>query len=259
MRPQIVGACAAITLTIWPCAISHAQTAPAPTWTVVTTTQIKPEFRLEYEAGQKEITAAYKKAGVPYRLIVQTLLGDVAEYTSVSPISKLGDMDDPTPLVKALGDAGSQRLLKRVGAYLVTVHRATVLAMDDISIRTPTENPAEYGHVSFIQLYRGTAAAFTSYMKEDNLPAMKKVDVANLWVSRPVFGGDLNERVIVRPLHKLAELDGGPLTTKALGTDGARQLGIKQSAIVQSTRYTVVRLRTDLSYMPAPPKPKPAD
>jgi hypothetical protein len=259
MRHQIVGACAAIALTVFPCAISHAQTAPAPTWTVVTTTQIKPEFRLEYEAGQKEVTAAYKKAGVPYRVVVQTLLGDVGEYTSISPISKLADMDDPTPLVKALGEPGAQKLLKRLGAYMVSIHRATVLAQDDISIRTPTENMAEYAQVSFMQLYPGKAAAFTSFMKEDYIPAMKKVDIANLWISRPVFGGDLNERVMVRPLHKLAELDGGPLTTKALGADGARQLGIKQSAIVQSTRFTVVRVRPDLSNLPAPPKPKPAD
>ena len=233
---------------------AFAQTTPAPEWSIITSTQIKPEFRQEYEAVQKELSAAYKKAGAPSRLVVQTMLGDYAEYISIVPITKLADLDGPSPSIKALGEAGSQKLLKRIGGYVVAVHRNTSLAMPEISINTPMENPGEYAQVTVLRLFPGKAQDFVALIKDDYLPAMKKADIANVWVSRPIFGGELNERVIVRPLHKMAELDGGPLLRRVLGEEGARRFAEKQATIVQSSSYSIVRVRPDLSVMPAPPK-----
>jgi hypothetical protein len=233
---------------------AFAQTTPAEQWSVVTSTQIKPEFRQEYEAAQKELAAAYKKAGMPSRVVVQTILGDYAEYISIAPITKLADLDGPTPAARALGEAASQKLIKRLGGYVVAVHRSTNLALPEISINTPMENPGEYAEVMIMRLFPGKAADFTAFMKNDFLPAMKKADVANFWVSRPIFGGDLLERIAVRPIHKMAELDGGPLIPKTLGQEGAHRLAEKRNAIVQSTSYIVVRVRPDLSLMPAPVK-----
>jgi len=250
---RLFGSAVLTTLTIAIPSISTGQTAPSPEWSVITSTQIRPEFRQEFEAVQKEVTAAYKKAGVPYRYVVQTILGDLEEYVSIAPISKLAEMDGPSPLVKALGDAGSQRLLRKIGGYIMSAHRVTMLAMNDISIRTPGD-PGEFGQVTTMRLAPGKAADFTAFMKEDYLPAMRKADVANLWVSRPIYGGDLNERVTVRIMHKLAELDGGPPTTKALGAEGAQKLAAKQARIVESVHLSVGHLRTDLSLMPTPEK-----
>src|SRR5260370_22229960 len=151
------------------------------------------------------------------------MLGDLEEYVSIAPCGKLADMEGAWPLVRDLGDAGSQRLLRKIGGYIMSAHRVTTLAMNDISIRTPGD-PGEYGQVTTMRLAPGKASEFTAFMKDDYLPAMRKADVANLWVSRPVFGGDLNERVTVRIIHKLAELDGCPPPTKALGPASARKL-----------------------------------
>jgi hypothetical protein len=211
---------------------------------------------MEYEATMKEITAAYKKAGAAARVVVQTVLGDLMEYTSIVPLANFAEMDGPSPLVKALGEAGSQRLLKKSGAYLNSVHRVTALAMPDITIMDPTASPGEYAAVTIWRLFPGKGAEFTAFMKDDYLPAMRKAEVKNFWVSRPIFGGDLDERFTVRPMQKLAELDGGPLTTKALGAEKAQALNAKLSKIVESTHYSIVRVRPDLSMMPAPPPTK---
>ncbi len=236
-----------------PC-ISTGQTAPSPQWSVVTQTQIKPEFRAEYEAAQKEISAAYRKAGVQ-RLVAQTLQGDLDEYLSIIPLGKFAEMDGPSVMETALGAAPSQQLLRKIGGYLIGVRRMTTLALNDVSIQTPGD-AGEYAVVASWRLAPGKGPDFTAFMKNDYLPAMRKADVANLWVSQMVFGGDLSDRVVVRPMHKLAEIDAGPLTTKALGADGARLLAIKQAAIVESIHYTVSRLRLDLSNLPAPEKSK---
>jgi hypothetical protein len=244
-----------LALTVGLSGVSFAQ-PPTQQWSIITTTQIKPEFRMEYEAAQKELAAAYKKGGVDSRLIVQTILGDLGEYTSIVPLGKYAELDGPSPTVKALGETGSQRLLKKAGAYMNSLHRVTALAMPDISITTPMDNPGEYATVTTWKLFPGKAAEFIAFMKDDYIPAMRKAELKNFWVSRPIFGGDLDERITVRPMHKVAELDGGPLTVKALGADKAQELNAKMGKIVQSTHFSVVRVRPELSLMPAPPPTK---
>src|SRR3954462_6595335 len=70
-----------------------AQSTPAPEWSLVTVTTIKPEMRSDYEAFQRDISAAYKKAQVPSRAVLQTMMGNVLEYVSVAPLAHLADMD----------------------------------------------------------------------------------------------------------------------------------------------------------------------
>jgi len=251
MQQRLLGSAAVFALTLGLSNISLGQTQTAQQWSVITTVQIKPEFRTEMEAIQKEISAAYKKANLT-RLVVETILGDANEYISIAPLTKFAEMDSPSLL--SMPPTLPQPLLKRARGYITAMHRTTYLDLPDISIRTDMANPGEYAHVAVLHLMPGKAAAFTQFMKDDYLPAMRKAEVANLWLSRPIFGGDLGDRVMVRPLHKLAELDGGPITTKALGAEGAAQLAAKQSGIVESSHYTVVHVRPELSNMPAPPE-----
>lgn len=255
MQQQRIGRAAIIALTLSVPSISTAQTqAPQQQWSVVTTFQIKADSRAEFEATQKEVTAAYKKAGVPYRVVVQTMFGDLFEYTAVAPMSKLAEWDGPSVLVKALGDAGSQRLLKRSGTYLTSVQRVGMLQLDDISIRTASDS-GDYLHIMTFHLRPGKAGDFANFMKEDYLPALRKADISNAWMYEPVFGGNTNDRVLVMPMHKLAELDAGPATRKALGVEGARALGLKQAEMVGSVSHSLGHVRSDLSLMPpAPPK-----
>src|SRR5260370_4102446 len=152
---RFFGSAVLTTLTIAIPSISSGQTQPSPEWSVITVTQIRPEFRQEYEAVEKESSAADKKAGVPSRLVVQTILGDLEEYVSIAPLGKLADMDGPSPLVKALGDAGSQRILRKIGGYIMSAHRVTMLAMNEISIRTPGD-PGESGQATTMRLAPAT-------------------------------------------------------------------------------------------------------
>ncbi len=248
LQRSVVFALAASTLSL-------AQPQAAPDWAVITTVRIRPESRAEFEAMQKEITAAYKKGGAPYRVVTQTIFGDLMEYTSIVPLAKFADMDGPSPLDKALGAAGSQRLLKRAGAYLTGVDRVSSLALHSLSIETPMADPGQFVHITTFRLVTGKGAEFTEYMKNEYIPAMRKAEIANLWLSQPIFGGDPNERVMIRFMHSLAEIDAGPPTRKALGVEGAARLGAKQNGIIATTHFSVVRVRPDLSAMPPPPKP----
>jgi hypothetical protein len=234
-------------------ALSHvpsltAQQTPAPKWSLVTLTTIKPDSRADYEAWQKDITAAYKKAEVPSRAVLQTMMGDLFEYISVSPLAHFADMDGASPVERALGKDGAAVFMKKGAPYVVSVRRMATLAMDDLSIRTKTPEMSPYAMVTSMHIIPGKASDFDAYMKNDYLPVMKKGEVKNFWVSRTVFGGDPNERVTARLMKNLAEIDAGPLTTKILGQEGARKLTSKTAGIVDAVQYRIVRYRPDLSY-----------
>jgi hypothetical protein len=234
--------------------LSLAQPTTAPQWSAITITKIKPEFRTEYEAIQKEMTAAYKKSGMPYRIVAQTVFGDVMEYTAIIPLAKFADFDGPSALAKALGgEPAAQRMLKRMSPYILSVNRIADLAMPDVSL----ENPAaagEWVQVADYKLLPGKAEEFNAFLKNDFLPMMKKAGMTNVWVSRAIFGGESNHRTIVIPMHKMADIDLGPAPTRALGAEGAQKFNAKQATMVESVSRTISHLRTDLSYMPSPPK-----
>src|SRR6266496_4381921 len=148
MLQKLLGGATVLALTATLSGIAVAQPNASPDWSIITSTQIKPEYRTEYEAAQKEISAAYKKAGIPSRIVVQTIMSDLMEYTSIAPLAKYADLDGPSQLVKALGEAGSQRLLKRMGAYTNSIHRVTSLAIPDLSIMGTSPDIGDYVLVS---------------------------------------------------------------------------------------------------------------
>jgi hypothetical protein len=247
---------AAFALTLPNMSFGQAAQPPAPQWEVITAVKFKPEFRQEVEAIQKEISAAYKKLNLQ-RVVVETTLGDIDEMTSVAPLTKLGDLDGPSPLARAMGEANSQKLLKRLGGYLTSVHRMTAISLEELSVRNQAA-AGEYAAIAVLHLFPGKGPDFANFTKNDYIPMLKKANVANYWVSQPVFGAESNTRVTIRPLQKIGELDAGPLT-RILGQEGARQMAIKQAAIVQSVETSIVHLRLDLSNLPAmPEKPKPS-
>ena len=106
--------------------------------------------------------------------------------------------------------------------------------------------------VIFHTLAPGKAADCEAVTKNDLLPALRKAEVPDYWVSRTVFGGEGMERVTVRPMMKLGEIDDGPALNRVLGPEAAAKFRAKTADMYQSVQYRILRLRTDLSYMPAP-------
>jgi len=226
---------------------------PKPKWSLIVLTTVKPEMRAEYESWQKEISAAYKKAEIPSRAVLQTLMGNLMEYVSVSPLSKFGDMDGMSPVERALGKEAAAALMRKGGMYITSAHRVAALDLEDLTIRAPVSEPAPYAMVTTLHVIPGKGPEFAALMKDEYTPAMKKAEVKNFWVSQTVFGGDPNERVTVRPMQTMSEIDAGPLTRKALGAEGSRKLMSRTAGIVDSVQYRIVRYRSELSYRLEPP------
>ena len=137
-----------------------ADSAPAPEWSLVTIVTVKPEMRSDFEAWQKEVSAAFKKAEVPSRAVLQTVMGDVFEYVSVVPLAHFADMDGPSPIERAMGKADAAGFMQKGAAYVTSVHRVATRALNDMSISNKSSDAGDYAMVTSLHLVAGKESEF---------------------------------------------------------------------------------------------------
>jgi hypothetical protein len=207
----------------------------------------------EWESAQKELNGALRKGGTPWRSVSQTaLFGDLSTYVSVTPIEKFAQFDDPSPLIKAIGQEGSAQLLGRLSKCAVETHRYAMRFRDDLSMVKETGGPlAPLSVITFVRVAPGKRMDYEKLIKTDILPAMKKLDLDGYYVYETILGGNSNDWVSVTPMKKFAELDGGVPIVRALGQSGADKVAMKSGSIITSLERIVSRNRTELSYAPA--------
>jgi hypothetical protein len=220
----------------------------APQWSVVTMVHVKPNMTANYEAYQKELSAAYKKAGIS-RIVVQTIVGNLNEFYSITPLKKLADLSGDNPVERSMGPEASAALFqKRVGLY-DEVQRIVTADRPDLSLRAGA--PGLYALIVTVRTMPGRRSEYESTMKSDMLPALKKAGFTNVWSSDSVFGG-AHEQVVVVPLKDTGDLDKGPPLVLALGPEAAAKLEARLDAMTQHSEMRIVKVRPELSNMPAP-------
>ena len=234
--------------TVW-----FSQTDAEPGWTDSTTTRVKPEMRQEFEASLKLIMAAYKKAGIPWFLTLQNFAGDTTEYTTVVPVVKFGDLDGPPVIVKVLGEQGWGKLARKIDRCYTTQTRQYAARQPELEINKVDVPMGVYWLETRTLVAQGRMDDYLTWLESDYLPALEKAGVAHFFVSRPIFGGEGGEVVSSRMLKNLAEIDDGPVLTRALGEAGARAVNARSVALVRSSTTRIVLVRIDLTYSTAGP------
>jgi hypothetical protein len=226
--------------------------AEAPRWSYITIYKIKPEMRSQFEAAQKEISAAYKQAGVPFRGVWQTRFGDMNEYVSASPLANFAALDGPNPVVKALGEDGSRALLQRAGATWSEATRVGGVDRADLSVGEMGA-PPKFAVIMVMNVAPGRGADYETWMKNDFVPALKKGG-GRLFCQQAIFGaGGPNTYVCAAPIDNMAAIDAGPPMWKSLGRAGADKMMTKMAGMMTSMQYSISQFRADLSNMPGPP------
>ena len=85
---------------------SFAQSDAARLWSVVTV-EVHPDMAMEFEGLQKELNAAYEKAGMTERRISRVVRGNTNEYLIATPHASYADLDNNTAfMTKAMGWIG---------------------------------------------------------------------------------------------------------------------------------------------------------
>ena len=219
-----------------------------PAWTDSTTTKVIPGMRREFEGNLKQLVAAYKKAGVPWVLTFETFAGDTTEYTTIVPVIKFGDLDGPSVVLKALGEAGWERLSRNMARCYSAQARQYETPNTGLEINKTDVPMGMYWLETTTLVARGRLGDYLNWLQNDYRPALEKAGVAHFQVSQPIFGAETGEIMTRRMLKNLAEIDGGTILSKALNEVDARAVAAKAAALVSSSNTRIVRVRTDLGY-----------
>lgn len=196
------------------------------------------------------IAAAYKKTGVPFFVMYQNVAGDMSEYTSVLPIMKFAEMDSPSPLIKTFGEEVFANLVRDLSRCTTSQVRYFSLPMDDLTIN---KGPlGELWMLTRTSLNPGKFPEYQAWLKTDYKPALEKAGVTQFRASRPIFGLPGGQIHTIRMMKNFAEIDAGPILTQKLGADATRALNAKTNGLVRAVTTSMIRVRPDLSYQPAP-------
>jgi hypothetical protein len=228
--------------------VCFSQSGVQPRWMVSTTTKVKPEMRQEFEGYLKQLMAAHKKAETLSFLTLETFAGDTTEYTTVVPVMKFGDLDGPSIVIKVLGEARWERLSRNLARCYTAQTRQYATPQTELEINKTDVPMGIYWVETSTLVAPGKMGDYLNWLKHDYRPALEKAGVAHFQVSQPIFGAAAGEIVTTRMLKNLAEIDGGPVLSKALNDEEARAIAAKSVALGSSSKTKIVRVRTELSY-----------
>ena len=180
-------------------------TPPAPTRSLVTMTQVKPDMLNEWMDTQKELNAALKKAGVARRAVLRPAFGNTYEFVSITPLENYAQMDNSSRLTKAIGPEASARLFEKSRKCITGSRTYVGTSLPELS--TPPDSPAPVSVSSRVRVAPGKAQDYQNFIKNEILPLYKKAKaegkVLGYSVSRRGFGASANEFTVTTYYSKL--------------------------------------------------------
>jgi hypothetical protein len=229
--------------------------APQPEWLLVTIVAVNPGAGPEYVALQtSEVMPALKKAGQPGRQAWSSgIAGTTGEFVFITPIKSFADFDQPSPMVRALGEQGAATLGAKNSKLVHMTKRMIVRTRPDLSYKpNPTAAPTALALVSVVDVVPGRRGEFEAFLKKDVLPAMQQAKVNGYNVLEVVYGDSIGAYVTSVAYDNYEALGKGHPFQIALGDDGARKLEGKIAGIISRVERFVSRHRPELSWSSAP-------
>lgn len=228
---------------------SLAQSDPPELWTLITI-EIEADMVREFEELQKELNAAYKKAGMTERRISQVIRGPATEYYIAEPVSKFASYDEPALMAKAMGETGAAQWVARVTKCVKNRRVDTLEARPDLSI------PLAEGRSPKLMILRtydnlpGRYPDYNNWLTSKWVPAMKKAGMNGVFYYRNAFGGSQRSWYVVSYVDSWAAFDGEHPVLRDLGEEAYRELRTGVGAMTHGPVRKILRPRPDLSIIP---------
>jgi hypothetical protein len=213
--------------------------------------KVKPDMVSEFRDSQAQATAAYKKAGIPWRAVwAPAAFGDQTKWITVVPLGKMSDWDSPA-IAAAMGEAAYQQWLAKAARCVTSVEYLVGISRPEISIDSGG-GASGLGQFSTVTVVLGKEGVFESKMKTEGLPALKKAGVKEFWVARYLYGGESTSTyIIAAPISSLGDLEEGSVLQRAMGPESFQRYRESLTGIVTSVKYEILRYLPELSYAPS--------
>ena len=200
----------------------------------------------------KQTVPTLKKGGVVRRDVYQSEIGRVGRFIAVRPVGTFADRDNPSPLIRALGEAGAKEYYSTVRKMIAAETTYVIQRVADASFDPNPDAIYKVLVLSSNHIAPGRGADYLNYLRTDILPLQQKAQTKRYLVSQVVFGGDPNQIGVATFAEKFSDLDAGPAIVRVLGQDGAAKLAQKTVGIVLSVEREVYIRNEALSFRARP-------
>lgn len=138
--------------------------------------------------------------------------------------------------------------------FIADTHTYMVEMLPELSWTNPKlKSPPLYYTVTERHIAPFRGRDYEAYLKNDWLPLVKKADSNGTMVSRIRHGGETGHYFVFGSVNDLTELDQPSKVTQAAGgADAIAKMQQKLVGIVQRSETRILRLRVELSVLPAP-------
>lgn len=224
--------------------------APNTTRFQVTVVRLKPDMQNEWvDLQRNEVVPALKKAGVASRTVWSTAVGNSFEYTLSVPFEKFAVMDNPGPLVTALGADGAARLNGKLRKCIETQRTYMSNRVNDLMIPA---GDAIASRVYVRRVPQGKAQDYLSFYRSEILPALRKAKeqgrIAGASVSMRGAGAQANEIAVTESYARFADLDAGNPIQAVMGGEAYAAAVAKGNALATGVQTIIRRRVADLSF-----------
>jgi hypothetical protein len=227
-----------------------ATTPAAPIFTRLTIIEIRPDMLQDFVALQKsETIPALQKAGLPFRHAWRTgNFGSTFTVAFIAPIKSFAAMDEPNPLLKAMGEEAYRQYLAKASKLITSQRVYALRERPDLGFKTEGSPMPKLGVLAAVEVVPGRAPEWETILKNEWAPALKKAGVANYGVSQVVFGGSAGQYYTFTPLENYAQLDKGHPIQQSIGEAGINKMMAKMGPSTRSVERFIIRYDEELSF-----------
>lgn len=210
--------------------------------------RVKPEMIDAFVYLQRnETVPALKKAGVAWRDVYQTTaVGRTGLFAFITEISGLKELDETSPVERALGD-GYSAYRGKLRAMIEESASSIIRTRPDLSMLGDPSVEPRLGVVARMEIHPGKSREFESWVKQQYLDIVRRSNCRAYWVSQTLLGGPANEYWSLTLGDSFAAFDQSPMM-QVLGSDGAEKLTARTGAFISRVEQFIVRYRADMSF-----------
>jgi len=228
-----------------------AQNQPAPQAYLVSAVKVKPGMMDQYrELMKNETLPAFKKAGGRewHTWVVQTL-GEAGEVWTFRPISNLKELDEPSFLTRALGEAGARALIAKRAQLVVSARTFLATTVPDLSVQPKSEVKLGVGVINTVT--PGRVPEFMKWLKENALVANAKTNSRGVATFVQALGGNPNTVHVSVFFDNFDEI-GKFVQAYNKAIADLKLQGNAPVGVVSNVEFGVYRFVSELSITPAP-------
>ncbi len=232
---------------------AYAQNPPARQSYQVTTIQVKPGMGGEYQDYLKnDANPALQKGGVKQRAVWTTAtFGEGGEYVILTPIESLAQFDNPSPVVKALGQEGAAALLAKRARLISSSRDVLITARPDLGVAPKADYAYKLGFGANVNVTPGRTAEYEKYVK-DLSATVAKTNAKGVLVGKAGLGGDPNSYRLMVLFDNWADLE--KFQAAYAKASAETKLTPAAAGAVAHSEWRVYRYVPELSIAPAQQK-----